>query len=48
MKLAYRAAMVSVLIVLAIGTVYIGYQLKRMNDHVEFIREQIPMSMLGN
>ena len=36
------------MIALAIGTFIIARELKRLNDNIEDIRSQIPMSLLGN
>lgn len=57
-KLIYRAGVLAGLISMTVALIIIGNQLKRMNDdvgpqlkrlndHIEFIREQIPLSMLN-
>lgn len=48
MKRVYRIIVMLALASLAVGTGFIGCQLSRLNQHIDFIREQIPMSLLGN
>ena len=50
MKLLCVLLLVLILIIAidAAGVWFGSYQLKRLNDHIEAIRELIPMSGLGN
>jgi cell division protein FtsL len=47
-KALYQLVVAVALVVLAVGTVFIAKELKRLNDAIEHIRSEIPMSMLGN
>jgi len=48
MKLVYRIAVMLALAVLAIGTVRVAYELNRLNNFMDNVRSEIPMSLLGN
>ena len=46
-KLIYRISVVTSIAAVAAASAYIGYQIKRLNDHIEFIREHVPLSSLN-
>lgn len=48
MKTIYRIAVIFALCTMAGATLYVGVQLRRLNNNIEDIRSQIPMSLLGN
>jgi hypothetical protein len=47
-KTLYQFVVAQSLIVLAAGSIMIAFQLARLNQSIEWIRSEIPLSMLGN
>ena len=48
MKWVYRIAVVLALAAIAVSGAFVAYELNRINNFIDAIRSEIPMSLLGN